>query len=226
VRTGRKRLQSLSRRLVEIQETERRHIARELHDEAGQSLSSLMVNLRLLERKVDDAEAMLAGIAELKQMTSDVSENLHRLAIDLRPASLDHLGLETTLRKHIETFGRQNKMVTQFEAVGLDDKRLQPDVETNLYRVVQEALTNVIRHAKATQVDVLLERRGDQLVAIIEDNGVGFDTEVAGQSSRLGLLGMRERAEMLQGNLMIESTPGSGTTIYVEVPYAHFYSNS
>lgn len=224
VRTGRKRLQSLSRRLVEVQETERRHIARELHDEAGQSLSSLMVNLRLLERKVNDPEAVLTGIVELKQMLNDVSENLHHLAINLRPASLDHLGLETTLRQHIEAFGRQNKLLTQFEAVGLEDKRLPPDVETNLYRVVQEALTNVVRHAQASQVDVLLERRGDQLVAIIEDNGVGFDAEKLGQSGRLGLLGMRERAEMLHGNLMIESAPGSGTTIYVEVPYD--YSNS
>jgi signal transduction histidine kinase len=226
VRAGRKRLQSLSRRLVEIQEMERRHIARELHDEAGQSLSSLMVGLRLLEREVGSPEEVLKGIVELKQMTNEVSENLHRLAIDLRPASLDHLGLEAALRQYIETFGRQNNLNTQFEAVGLDDKRLLPAVETNLYRVVQEALTNVIRHAKATHVDVLLERRGDHLLAIIEDNGVGFDTDAAGQSSRLGLLGMRERAEMLSGNLMIESTVGAGTTIYVEVPYAHSNTDS
>jgi PAS domain S-box-containing protein len=225
VRLGRKRLQSLSRRLVEVQETERRHIARELHDEAGQSLSSLIVQLGLLERKVEDAPAILSGLGELKEMTNQISENLHRLAINLRPASLDHLGLETTLRQHIENFGRQNNLITQFEAVGLKDKRLPPDVETNLYRVVQEALTNVVRHARASQVDVLLERRGDQVVAIIEDNGVGFDAETVGQSNRLGLLGMRERAEMLNGNLMIESASGIGTTIYVEVPYDHSDTN-
>ena len=225
VRTGRKRLQFLSRRLVEVQETERRHIARELHDEAGQSLSSLIVQLGLLERKAGDQAAILTGIGELKEMTNHISENLHRLAINLRPASLDHVGLETTLRQYIENFGRQNKMMTQFEAVGLMDRRLPSDVETNLYRVVQEALTNVIRHAQATQIDVLLERRGNHVVAIIEDNGIGFDAEAAGQSNRLGLLGMRERAEMLNGNLMIESTPGMGTTIYVEVPYDHSDSN-
>ncbi|MDX1521594.1 MAG: GAF domain-containing protein, partial [Anaerolineae bacterium] len=225
VRTGRKRLQSLSRRLVEIQETERRRIARELHDEAGQSLSSLMVDLRLLERKVEDPKAVLAGILDLKHRTNDISENLHRLATDLRPASLDHLGLETTLRQYIENFGQQNELETQFEAVGLDDRRLQPSVETNLYRVVQEALTNVLRHSQATQVDVLLERRGEHLVAIIEDNGVGFDPDAAAQSGRLGLVGIRERAEMLDGNLMIESTPGVGTTIYVEVPYVNSNSN-
>ena len=227
VQISSERLQSLSRRLVEIQETERRRIARELHDEAGQSLSGLLVRLRLLESKVDDPAAVLEGITELKQMSNDISEGLHRLATDLRPASLDHLGLETTLRKHIETFGHQNNLVTQFEAVGLaEDKRLLPTVETNLYRVVQEALTNVLRHAQATQVDVLLERRGDQVVAIIEDNGVGFDAEKAGKSSRLGLLGMRERAEMLDGELNIESSPGAGTTIYVEVPYVHSNSDS
>lgn len=221
VRLGRERLKSLSQRQVEIQETERRHIARELHDEAGQSLSSLMVGLRLLEREVDDPQATIEGILKLKQMTNDVSENLHRLAINLRPASLDHLGLVAALRQHIEEFSRQNGLTTQFEAVGLTDERMPPAVETNLYRIVQEAMTNVIRHANATRIDVLLERRGDHVVAIIEDNGVGFDAETAGQTSRLGLLGMRERAEMLKGNLMIESAAGAGTTIYVEVPYDH-----
>ncbi len=221
VRLGRERLRSLSQRLVEIQETERRHIARELHDEAGQSLSSLMVGLRLLEREVDNPDTLMEGIINLKQMTNDVSENLHRLAIHLRPASLDHLGLVAALRQHIEEFGRQNGLTTQFEAVGMEDKRFPPTVETNIYRIVQEAMTNVVRHAKATRIDVLLEKRGDQVVAIIEDNGVGFDAEAAGQSSRLGLLGMRERAEMLKGDLMIESSMGAGTTIYVEVPYDH-----
>ncbi len=221
VRVGRERLQSLSRRLVEVQETERRHIARELHDEAGQSLSSLMVGLRLLEREIDNPEAVIKGIGKLKKMTNEVSENLHRLAINLRPASLDHLGLVAALRQYIEAFGRQTGLTTQFEVFGLSDQRFPPAVETNLYRVVQEALTNVVRHAQATHVDVLLERRGDQVVAIIEDNGVGFDPETIGHTGRLGLLGIRERAEMLQGNLMIESAVGSGTTIYVEVPYAN-----
>lgn len=221
VQAGHQQLQSLSRRLVQVQETERRHIARELHDEAGQSLTSLMVGLRLLERDVGHPENVIERVNQLKSMTNDVLENLHRLAINLRPASLDHLGLIAALRQYIETFSRQYNIKTQFEVVGLDDKRLPPTVETNLYRIVQEALTNVVRHARASRVDVLLERRGDQMVTIIEDNGVGFDAEAAGQSGRLGLLGMRERAEMLGGTLAIESTIGSNTTIYVEVPYAH-----
>jgi signal transduction histidine kinase len=225
VQLGHKRLQSLSRRLVEIQETERRNIARELHDEASQALTSLMVGLRLLEREADSPESVVAQVAELKSRASDILENLHRLAIDLRPASLDHVGLVAALRQYINTFGQQHNQTMQFEVVGLDDKRLPPAVETNLYRIVQEALTNVVRHTKATHIDVLLERRGEQLITIIEDNGNGFDPQTAGQNGRLGLLGMRERAEMLGGTLVVESTIGTGTTIYVEVPYVHSDSN-
>ncbi|RME40691.1 MAG: hypothetical protein D6796_16880, partial [Caldilineae bacterium] len=113
-------------------------------------------------------------------------------------------------------------LTVQFEAVGLEGERLPPEVETALYRIVQEALTNVARHARATRVGVLLERRDDRLVAIVEDDGVGFaPEEVAQTNGRLGLFGMRERAEMLGGTLSIESEPGKGTTIFVEVKHAH-----
>ncbi|MFC1976413.1 GAF domain-containing protein [Chloroflexota bacterium] len=226
VQVGHKRLQSLSRRLVEVQETERRNIARELHDEASQSLTSLMVGLRLLEREAEHPENVVKQVTELKGQTNDILENLHRLAINLRPASLDHVGLVAALRQYTKTFSEQHNLTMQFEIVGLDDKRLPLTVETNLYRIVQEALTNVVRHAQATRVAVLLERRGDQLITIIEDNGAGFDPQAAGQNSRLGLLGMRERAEMLDGTLVVESTLGTGTTIYVEVPYVYTHSDS
>lgn len=225
VQVGHKRLQSLSHRLVEVQETERRHIARELHDEAGQALTALMVDLRLLEREANDPEVILSRVAALKSKTGDILENLHRLAIDLRPASLDHLGLVAALRQYIKTFGEQHHLSMQFEVVGLNDERLLPTFETNLYRIVQEALTNVVKHTQATRIDVLLERRGDHLMTIIEDDGAGFDPQTVGQSGRLGLAGMRERAEMLDGVLSIESTSGAGTTIYVEVPYDHAHSH-
>jgi PAS domain S-box-containing protein len=222
VRAGREQLQSLSHRLVERQESERRHIAREIHDEASQALTSLMVGLRLLEREADQPQAIAARVSELKRMTDNVLENLHRLAMDLRPASLDYLGLVAALRQHIQSFNRQHGHLTtaQFEAIAFDQERLPSLVETTLYRIAQEALTNVARHAQATQVDVLLKRRGERLVMIIEDNGVGFDVETMVQKQRLGLVGMRERAEMMDGSLAIESVPGAGTTIYVEVPYA------
>jgi PAS domain S-box-containing protein len=221
VRAGRERLQTLSRQLVEVQETERRHIARELHDQAGQALTSLMVGLRLLEQKVDRPEAILTQVTELKQMTNEVLEDLHQLAVDLRPASLDHLGLVAALRQHAETFSRQHDLVVQFETVGFESERPSPAVETAIYRIVQEALTNVVRHARATRVDVLLERRGDRVITIVEDDGLGFDPVMAMQRDRLGLPGMRERAEMLGGTLELESSAGTGTTLFVEMPYVH-----
>ncbi len=223
IHMGHKRLKSLSRRLVEAQEIERRNIALELHDEAGQSLTSLMVGLGLLERQASSPEAVVQAVLELKQQTNDILENLHRLAINLRPASLDHVGLVPALKQYTKNFSQQHDLEIQFEVVGLDDRRLPATVETNLYRIVQEVLTNVVRHARAGRVDVLLERRNDRLVTIIEDDGVGFDPQTTG-SGRLGLLGMRERAEMLDGTVVVESTPGTGTTVYVEVPYD--YSNT
>jgi signal transduction histidine kinase len=226
VRAGRERLQSLSRRLVEVQEAERRYVARELHDEAGQSLTSLMFGLAQLEQETDRSRH-IARIAELKQMTNEVLEDLHRLAMDLRPASLDHLGLIPALEQYVRMTGDRYSLIAQFKAMGFDGERLPPAMETALYRIVQEALTNVVRHAQATRLDVLLERRGDQVVVVIEDNGVGFDADMAhfASSGRLGLLGMQERVEMLGGSLVIESAAGAGTTIVVEVPYGDSYSH-
>jgi len=226
VRDSHQQLQSLSRRLVQVQETERRTIARELHDEASQALTSLMVGLRLLEQEINNPTQAVKLANDLKQTTNSVLENLHRLAMDLRPASLDHLGLIAALRQYIKTFSQQHQIKIQFETDEAESERLASTVEINLYRIVQEALTNVIRHAQATQADVILKRRGDTLVTIIEDNGIGFDAETAKQSGRLGLLGMRERAEMLGGTLTIESTLGTSTTIYVEIPYDYSDSDS
>jgi signal transduction histidine kinase len=139
--------------------------------------------------------------------------------MNLRPAALDHLGLMAALEQYVHAFERQHGITTQIETVGLADERLPPDMETALYRIVQESLTNVARHAQATHVDVVTERRDKRVIVIVEDDGIGFDPEAAMQSSRLGLLGMRERAEMLGGSLAIESTPGTGTTVHVQVPY-------
>lgn len=217
-------LQALSRHLVEIQEAERAHVARELHDETGQALSSLLLSLSMLEQEASNPRAVRKHVANLKTTVNGMLEDLHQLATNLRPAALDLLGLVPALEQYIETFSEQHAIPIQFETVGpVFESRLPPEVEIALYRIVQEALTNVLRHAQATRIDVLLEQRGSQVVAIIEDDGVGFDAEAARQSGRLGLLGMRERAEMLGGQLTIESAPGMGTTIYVEIPYAHPY---
>jgi PAS domain S-box-containing protein len=211
------RMHLLSRRLVEVQESERRHIARELHDEAGQALVSLRYGLQLLERDVQAGGSATEIVNELLQRTDAVIDGLHRLAIDLRPPSLDHLGLEAALREYSGQTGAKSGFEVRFKAQGLNDERLPAVVETALYRVVQEAMTNVVRHARATMVDVLVKREGPTVLVMVEDNGVGFDPTRAPHRDRVGLLGLRERAEALGGTLRVESAPGSGTTVVVEV---------
>jgi PAS domain S-box-containing protein len=214
------RMQSLSRRLVEVQESERRSIARELHDEAGQALVSLRFGLRLLEREIDEGGSVTGRVAELMQWTDAVIDGLHRLAADLRPATLDDLGLEAALRQYSRSAGSKFGLAVRFKARGFTSERLPTVVETALYRAVQEAMTNVVRHARATRVDVLVERRGDRVIVVVEDDGVGFEPDQVQRGDHFGLLGMRERAEALGGILTVESAPGAGTTVVVEVASA------
>jgi PAS domain S-box-containing protein len=214
------RMQSLSRRLVETQESERRKIARELHDEASQALASLRFGLRLLEREIDEGGSVTGRVAELMQRTDAVIDGLHRLAADLRPPSLDPLGLEAALRQYSRSAGSKFGLAVRFKARGFTSERLPTMVETALYRVVQEAMANVVRHARATRVDVLAERHGDRVIVMVEDDGVGFEPDQVQRGDHFGLLGMRERAEALGGSLTVESAPGAGTTVVVEVPSA------
>lgn len=214
------RMKALSRRLVEAQESERRHIALELHDEAGQALVSLRLGLRLLEREIAEGGNVGGRVAELVETTDSVMDGLHRLAADLRPASLDHLGLDAALRQFARSAAAKFGLAVHFKARGFTAQRLPQAVETALYRVVQEAMTNVVRHARATRVDLLVERRDDQVLVMVEDDGVGFDSARALSSDNFGLLGMRERADALGGTMTVETSPGKGTTIVVEVPSA------
>ncbi len=213
----------LLERVLAAQEEERRRIARELHDEAGQALTSLSLGFRLAERHLDDPNTLAAHLAEWRRIVSCLQEDLHRLAVDLRPAALEHLGLVAALRQYVETCTHQYPLQVEFEAIGLEEgERLPPAVEIALYRIVQEAVTNAVRHARATHISVVLERRDGSVVALVEDDGVGFDLDqVPQRDEHLGLFSMRERAEMLGGSLVIESAPGKGTTVVVEVPYAH-----
>ncbi len=214
------RMQALSRRLVEAQESERRSIARELHDEAGQSLTSLRIGLRLLEREIAQGAEITGRVSELVRTTDAVIDGLHRLAADLRPASLDHLGLDAALRQYAREAAAKYGLEMHFKARGFTGERLPAAVETALYRVVQEAMTNVARHAAAHRVDILVEHRGDRVMVMIEDDGAGFDPSRVERSDHFGLLGMKERAEALHGTLTLESSPGAGTTIVVEVSSA------
>lgn len=218
------RMQLLSRRLVEIQESERRHIARELHDEAGQTLISLRYGLRLLEREISKGHNVSTRVAALMMETDAAIDGLRRLAADLRPASLDHLGLEAALRQLLRSTSANVGLKVQFKARGFTSERLPPTVETALYRVVQEAVTNVARHAQATRVDVFMEHRDDRVMVMIEDDGTGFEPDRV-LEDHFGLLSMRERAEALDGSLTVESAPGAGTTIVVEVASADPHSD-
>jgi len=218
VRRSNRQLHALSQRLMQAQEQERLHLSRELHDESGQLLAGLLVQLGLLERDAERPEAVRKQVSELKETTGELQENLHKLAVDLRPASLDHLGLVTALQQYVSEFSRQYTMQVEFEAVGMQPERLPIEVETALFRIVQESLTNVVLHAQASRVDVLISQRNGQVVATIEDNGVGFIPSSATFEDHLGLFGMRERVEMLGGKFTVESSPGKGTTVNVEVP--------
>lgn len=214
------RLRTVSRRLVEAQERERHHIARELHDEAGQALASLRFGLRLLERDAAQGGDVTAHVAALIRTTDAVIDGLHRLAADLRPASLDHLGLDAALRQYAHSTAATFGLAVRFKARGFTGERLPAPVETALFRVVQEAVTNVVRHARASRVDVLLEHRGDRVQVMVEDDGIGFDPDRVQSREHFGLLGLRERAEALDGTLTVESEPGAGTTVVVEVASA------
>jgi signal transduction histidine kinase len=218
IRRNNRQLHGLSQRLMKAQEAERLNLSRELHDESGQLLTALTVQLGLLDRSVDQPDSLRQRIDELKNTANTIQDNLHKLAVNLRPASLDHLGLVTTLRQYIAEFHRQYDIPVDFEAVGMENRRLPIEVETALFRIVQESLTNIILHAQATRVDILLSLHNQQVVTIVEDDGVGFLESSSSLEDHLGLFGMRERIEMLGGSFTIESSPGKGTTVKAQVP--------
>jgi PAS domain S-box-containing protein len=224
--TYRAQLHAQSRGLVEVLEGERSAIARELHDEAGQALTSLLLNLSSLERDPDCPRSFLPRIAEMKQSTDSALIGLHRMTMKLRPISLDRLGLMAALSQYVATYQNQIDVQVDMTTVGMEDRRLPSEIEATLYRVVQEALTNVARHAQASQVSIVVEWQSERVVAIVEDNGQGFEVAEAIQGGRLGLVGMRERAEMLGGTLTIESTAGAGTTVFVELPISNTQSGA
>jgi signal transduction histidine kinase len=218
VRRSNRQLHLLSQRLMKAQEEERLHLSRELHDESSQLLAALTMQLGLLERDSHNSQIVNQRVAELKGTIDRIQDNLHQLAVNLRPASLDHLGLVTALEQSVAEFGRQYHIATDFEAVGMLEKRLPIETEAALFRIVQESLTNVALHAQASRVDVLLGRRERHVVVTIEDDGVGFTPSSSAMENNLGLFGMRERIEMLGGQFTVESSPGRGTTVRVEVP--------
>ncbi len=210
----------LLQKVISAQEEERKRIARELHDDTGQALTSLMVRLKLLQTAKSPAE-LEERASELAALTGHALEGVRDLAVELRPSTLDDLGLVAALHRDTGDCARKHGIEVDYQVTGLGDLRLAPEMETTIYRIVQEALTNVAKHANASNVSVLLECRGDDLIAIVEDDGEGFDiSSVMGskiKDRKLGLFGMQERASLIGAKLTIESQPGTGTSVFVEL---------
>jgi signal transduction histidine kinase len=220
VRVGREHLRHLSRQLVRAQEDERRHIARELHDEVGQSLTATLLNLQILSSLTDLGD-LPARLGDSMSLIERVLQQVRNLSLSLRPALLDDLGLAPALRWLVSRQAERAGFSAQFNA-DLLDERFAADIEITCFRAVQEAITNVVRYAQARSVTVELLKRGAEVCVRICDDGVGFDVPAAlrraahGQS--MGLLSMQERVRLLGGRMRIESSPGSGTTIEVCLP--------
>ncbi len=213
------RLKFLSRRLMEVQETERRNIALELHDEIGQVLTGLKLSLEMGARL--PAEEAGKGLAQARVLVNELMARVRKLSLDLRPAMLDDLGLLPALLWHFEHYTAQTQVRVNFKHSGLEKRRFGMEVETAAYRMVQEALTNVARHAQVQDVTVRLSTHPQTLSIEIEDHGKGFDVEsVLSASETSGLAGMRERAVLLGGSLNIESQPGAGTRLTAELSIA------
>lgn len=209
----------LLRQLVGTIEDERRRIARDLHDHLGQQMTALRLNLELLKEHCGEDAKLCERIMQTQEIAGRLDADVDFLAWELRPAVLDDLGLTVALTNYVQEWAHHFKIPAEFHTAGLDKDRLPPEIETNLYRIAQEALNNIYKHAGASRVDVLLERRDGSAVLIIEDDGVGFDpSEKVTANRALGLIGMRERVVLVGGTLEIESTPDEGTTLFARVP--------
>ena len=219
VEAGRRQLQALSRRLVEMQERERGYVADRLFNQVGQVLAAVKLQLRALEQGSRQGPAV-RQLAGAKSALDQAMRDLHDLASSLRPVSLDQLGLAAALKQCVVEFGQEQSIGVGFEAEGPERAGLPEEVETALYRVAQEALANVALHARASRVSVRLAVSNDALVLSIEDDGAGFAPGEIARDGALGLLGMRERVAALGGRFSVQSCPGTGTTIVVEVPLA------
>jgi signal transduction histidine kinase len=202
------------RRVVRGEELERKRLARELHDETGQALTSILLGLKAVEEAKSGDELRVA-VGELRELVVATLQDVRRLAVELRPKALDDFGLVPALERLVETFREGTRTKVQLEA-HLGRERLPADVETTIYRIVQEALTNIAKHAEAENVSISLVRRGRSVTTVVEDDGKGFDPALVRKDS-LGVVGIRERVALLGGRVTVESS-SAGTTIAVEVP--------
>ena len=211
-------------RIVRTQEDERKRIAREIHDNIGQQITALQLHVQKLLEGRDPGAPDVDELVGVREIAKRIDSEVDFLAWELRPSVLDDLGLAAAIETYVREWSEHFGPVAEFAVVGSSFKGLPPEAEVNLYRITQEALNNIAKHARAERVSVLLERLGGMVTLVVEDDGVGFDADAAraaaasGADRGLGLVGMRERAELIGGTCEIESSPGAGTTVFVRVP--------
>jgi two-component system, NarL family, sensor histidine kinase FusK len=214
----------LLQQLTTAQEEERRRISHELHDQMGQHLTALNLGLKSLKELFAGRSSAIDLWQQLQAIVNELAGEVHRLAWELRPTALDDLGLHATLLNYVKEWSERYSIEVDFHSRGLDSERLPSHIETTIYRVVQEALTNVVKHAQAGRVSLIIERHHDRVLTIMEDDGCGFDAEAImnapDERSHLGLLGMQERVALVGGELSLESAPGRGTTLFIRIPIA------
>ncbi|MBZ0275021.1 MAG: HAMP domain-containing protein [Anaerolineae bacterium] len=204
--------------VITAQEDERKRIARELHDSTGQSLTSMMLGLKALADACQVPELQRRA-EELRNVAGQTLDDVHSLSLQLRPSVLDDLGLPEAIRRHVADCRKRYSLAIDLAIQGMDEGRLPTEVETALYRIIQEALTNVVRHSNARTASVFIERTQAKVLAIIEDDGKGFNqSEIDWLDGHLGLYGIRERTELLSGQLTLETAINQGTSLFVEIP--------
>lgn len=221
-RASEDRVKALLERIVTAQEEERRRIARNLHDHLGQQLTALRLTVTALRESQGNAAVTGERLDLIDKITSQIDRDVDFLAWDLRPPALDDVGLGAALESLVHEWAQTQNVRAQFHAATVPAIRLAPGIESHLYRIVQEALNNVSKHANASAVSVMLEQRNDQVIVVVEDNGRGFDVATAGDdpapATGMGLTSMQERAALIGGEVEWESTLGAGTTVFVRIP--------
>jgi two-component system sensor histidine kinase NreB len=216
------RERAILERLVRTQEEERRRIARDLHDTLGQKITALRLKLEGLKATYRAEPAFIKAFDEAQVQAKSIDEEISFMTWELRPTVLDNLGLRRALAAFVREWSKNYEIEAEFHSARQRKFRLEQELEINLYRIAQEALNNVMKHAKADKVDVMLEYGKETVVLVVEDNGVGFDVKAAQRrvkrGERLGLVGMHERAALLGGTLEIESARLKGTTVIARMP--------
>lgn len=207
--------------MVEVQEEERKRLSRELHDQTGQDITTLSLGLKTIEESHLEGEYLSEEIQKLQKITSILGHKIHQIAFELRPTSIDDLGLLQTLQSYTFEWSKENGIPVEFESISADNTHITLNTSINVFRIVQEAFNNILKHARPTRISLIYEQKPEIIKIVIEDDGIGFDsdkTTSASSGTQLGLLGMKERAEIAGGTLTIESDPGKGTTVFLSLP--------